>query len=165
VPPRERTVDAGFTLVETIMVTVLIGILGALAVTAFLNYARAADLEGSADDVVSILRTTAQQSLTEGRTVCVHFDDAADTYTVYRSSCAATSTVTTPTKQTRGPAVISSPSFVPANAATDVCFVGDDCAYFYPRGTASAGSVVVERPGGKTINIDVEGLTSRVVRD
>lgn len=155
--------DAGFTLAETMIVVVLMGVLGALSVTALVNYQRAADLEGTADDVVSVQRTTAQRSVTEGRTYCVRFDTAAGTYTVYRSTCAPASTVAVPAKETRGPAVLSSPAFTPAKS-TDVCQSGDDCAYFYPRGTGSPGTVVVQRPGGKSITISIEGLTSRVVR-
>jgi prepilin-type N-terminal cleavage/methylation domain-containing protein len=162
--PRGRQDDSGFTLVELMMVTVLMSVLGALSLTAFVNYQRAADLEGTADDVVSVLRTTAQRSVTEGRTYCVRFDTGASTYTVYRSTCGASSTVAVPTKDARGPAVVSSPSFAPADPVTDVCPTGDDCAYFYPRGTGSPGSVVVQRPGGKSITVTIEGLTSRVVR-
>lgn len=151
-------------MVEILVATVLMGLLGALSVAALVNYQRAADVQGSADDVVSTLRTLAQRSVTEGRTYCVQFDTSASSYTVYRSTCSSSSTVVVPTKQTRGPAVVSSPSFAPADPVTDVCPAGDDCAYFYPRGTGSPGSVVVERPGGESITITIEGLTSRVVR-
>ena len=43
-----------------------------------------------ADEVVSVLRTTAQRSLAEGRTHCVAFDTAAETWTVRRATCATT---------------------------------------------------------------------------
>jgi prepilin-type N-terminal cleavage/methylation domain-containing protein len=161
---RLNTEDSGgFTLVELLIVTVLMGMIGGAGLTAFAGYARNADLDGSANDVVSALRSAAQRSVTEGRTFCVAFDATANTYTVYRSSCASTSTIVTPAKQTRGPAILSSPSFTPANSTTDVCSA-DGCAYFYPRGTGSPGQVVVRRNGGRSITVTIEGLTSRVVR-
>jgi prepilin-type N-terminal cleavage/methylation domain-containing protein len=161
---RLSTADTGgFTLVELLIVTVLMGLVGVAGLTAFAGYARNADLDGSANDVVSALRSAAQRSVTEGRTFCVAFNTTANTYTVYRSSCASSSTVVGPAKRTRGPAVLSSPSFTPANSTTDVCS-SDGCAYFYPRGTGSPGQVVVRRSGGRSITVTIEGLTSRVVR-
>lgn len=159
-----QRMDPGFTLVELLIVTVLMSIIGALSLTALVNYQRAADVEGSADDLVSALRTAAQRSVTEGRTLCMRFDTVAHTYTVYRSTCSASSAVATPARKTRGPAVLNSASFAPAVPARDVCQTSNACAYFYPRGTGSPGQVVVQRPGGKSITITIEGLTSRVVR-
>ncbi len=89
---RTTRADEGFSLVELMVVTVLMTTVGTVALTALVGYQRAADLEGSADDVVSMLRTTAQRAVTEGRTYCVQFDTSADTYTLYRSSCSASST-------------------------------------------------------------------------
>lgn len=166
--PTTRTAasrtDAGFTLIELTVVTALMAILGTISMTAFVNYQRAADLEGTAEDVVSALRTTAQRSVTEGRTYCVSFDQSDRSYVVYRATCDAASPVAVPAKTARGPAELHTPSFAPADATSDVCTVGDGCAYFYPRGTGSPGSVVVHRPGGKSITVSIEGLTSRVVR-
>ena len=159
-----HSLDEGFTLIELMVVTVLMSVIGALSLTALVNYQRAADVEGSADDLVSALRTSAQRAVTEGRTFCMSFDVAANTYTVYRTSCSAASTVATPAKRTRGPAVLSAPSFAPALPSRDVCQTANACAYFYPRGTGSPGQVVVQRPDGKSITVKIEGLTSRVVR-
>ena len=156
--------SAGFSLVELLVVTVLIGIIGGAGLTALKGYTRNADVDGSAADVVSALRTTAQRSVTEGRTYCVRFDTAANTFTVYRSSCSSTSTQVVAPVRTRGPAVLVNPTFTPANSVRDVCQTAGACAYFYPRGTGSPGQVVVRRPGGRAITVTIEGLTSRVVR-
>lgn len=156
--------EGGFTLIELMVAVALMSVVGALSLTALVNYQKAADLEGSADDLVSALRTGAQRSVTEGRTFCMSFDTTTNSYTLYRSTCASTSLVALPAKRTRGPAVLSAPTFTPANSARDVCQVGSGCAYFYPRGTGSPGTVVVRRPDGKSITVTIEGLTSRVVR-
>lgn len=161
---RATSGDAGFTLIELTVVTALMSVIGALGLSALVNYQRAAQTEGTANDVVSALRTTAQRSVTEGRTYCVRFDTTAGTYTVYRSSCAATSAVALPARRTRGPVVLETPFFTPANPVKDVCFQASACAYFYPRGTGSPGQVVVRRVAGKAITVTIEGLTSRVVR-
>ena len=156
--------DAGFTLIELSLVTALMSVIGVLGLTAMTNYQRTAELEGSADDLVSALRSTAQQSVTEGRTLCMRFDVSNDTYTVFRSACTSTAVVAAPTRRTRGSVALHNPTFTPANATTDSCPTGNACAYFYPRGTGSPGEVVVRRPSGKSITITIEGLTSRVVR-
>ena len=162
---RVNTADAtGFSLVELLVVTVLIGVIGGAGLTALKGYSSNADLDGSANDVVSALRSTAQRSVTEGRTYCVQFNTAANTFAVYRSSCSSTSTRVGAPIRTRGPAVVASPSFTPANSVRDVCQAASACAYFYPRGTGSPGQVVVRRPGGRAITVTIEGLTSRVVR-
>jgi general secretion pathway protein H len=156
--------EAGFTLIELTVVVALMAVVGALSMTALVNYQKASELEGSADDLVSALRSTAQRSVAEGRTFCMSFDTTVNTYTLYRSACTTSAVAVASGKSTRGPALLGSPSFTPANAATDVCQVGAGCAYFYPRGTGSPGQVEVYRDGGASITITIEGLTSRVVR-
>lgn len=152
--------DRGFTLIEVMVTTVLMLIVGALAMSSLVGYARVQDHQGTADEVVSVLRTTAQRSLAEGRTHCVVFDTAAGTWTVRRTTCATTGTVVARGAARRA-VTLSSAAFT--LQPTHACPAGTSCVYFTPRGTASPGTVGVAR-GTDVITVTVEGLSSRVSR-
>ncbi len=152
--------DRGFTLVEVMVTTVLMVIVGALTMTSLVAYARAQDHQSSAEEVVSVLRTTAQRSLAEGRTHCVAFDTAAETWTVRRTTCAATGTVVGQGDARTG---ISLQAAAFTLQPTQACPGGASCVYFTPRGTASPGTVGIAR-AADVITVTVEGLSSRVSR-
>lgn len=151
--------DNGFTLIELMVTTVLMAIVGALTVTSLVGYARAQDHQSTADEVVSVLRTTAQRALSEGRTHCVSFDTAAGTWTVHRTDCAAGPVVGS--GDARSGIDLQSASFT--LQAAHSCSSGTSCVYFTPRGTASPGTVAIARDTD-VITVTVEGLSSRVSR-
>jgi prepilin-type N-terminal cleavage/methylation domain-containing protein len=159
-----RDADGGFTLIELLTAMVLAGILMTLGLFALRGYLLASRESGTASDIRSVLRLAAERSLSEGRTYCVSF--TATTWALYKADC------TVSTNKVNGPwsvpdsrislANVSFPapsSAVPGQATA--CSAASSCAYFYPRGTALAGSLLVTR-SGKTYTISVEGLTARV---
>ncbi len=155
--------DSGFTLIE-LLVTLSIGaVLTGLAGTSLAGWSASNAHKGTRDEVVSTLRVTAQQALTEGRTYCVAFQ-ADGSWKTYRKSCDSNGQqVSTGGANTAGSGVSSSFSYVAGLVSS--CTTGataSSCAYFYPRGTASAGTVTVTRSGKPTYVINVEQLTSRV---
>jgi hypothetical protein len=104
------------------------------------------------------MRQAQQQAVTEGRATCFEFDDAADTYSIYRGRCSESTR-----ELVRGPVAlaagvrISGPSFTSA-ASTQVPSVT-----FAARGTGSAGEVDITRDGSsKTYTLTVDWLTGRV---
>ena len=119
---------------------------------------------GTATDIRSALRNAGEQSLSEGRTYCVYF--TSTTWAVYKTSCTLSGNKVAGPNQVQDSSITLTAVAFPApsspipNQAT-ACPAPGRCAYFYPRGTALAGSLVVSRPG-KTYQIDVEGLTGRV---
>lgn len=151
--------DRGFTLIEVMVTTVLMLVVGALTMTSLVGYARAQDHQSTADEVVSVLRTTAQRSLAEGRTHCVAFDTAAETWTVHRTTCGAGPVVST--EDARPGISLQAASFT--LQAAQPCPAGASCVYFTPRGTASPGTIGIARDTD-VITVTVEGLSSRVSR-
>ena len=152
--------DRGFTLIEVLVTTVLMLLVGAVAMTSLVGYARVQDHQSTGDTVVSVLRTSAQRALAEGRTYCVSFDTAAETWQVRRTSCSATGPLVSSGRARTG-VDLAAAAFTAA--PTQPCPTSSACVYFTPRGTASPGSLNVVRETS-VITVTVEGLSSRVSR-
>lgn len=160
--------DAGFTLIELLVTMALLGILSATAVWGLRAYQHSQDESGSAHAVLSGLRNVAERAQSEGRTYCVSFDTATS-WSIWRYSCQAgwtsganTATQVATNQHLQGNSTITAISFA-AGVSVGTCSAGSNrCAYFYPRGTASAGSLSIGRPGNPTVyTVHVEGLTGR----
>ncbi len=151
-----RARAAGFTMIEVLTVIALLGIVMAFAVGGWASWARAHAQEGAAVRIEGTLRQAQQRAVTEGSSVCVLFNAAADTWSTFRGPCGATTTLLEgPTGLADHRLDLVSPSFA-SGAASGVTFT--------PRGSASAGSVLVTRVGAtKVWTIKVEGLTGRVL--
>lgn len=158
---RRTATDDGVSVVELLVTMSLMLVLAGVGITAFQHYAYVQDHRGTAEDIVSTLRTVAQRSLSEGRTYCVSFDTTADRWTVYRRECSAAGTVVDGGAAARGTVALDSPSFA-APVTPAPCPQTNACAYFYPRGTGSPGTVRVQRAGMTDLTVSVEGLTGRV---
>jgi len=159
-----RCDDSGVTLIELIVTLFLASILMTIGILAMHNYLLSNREASTAQDIRSTLRSASENSLSQGRTYCVYF--TATTWTVYKSSCSVAADKTAGPYTVDDPSItLSSISFIapgtPVPNQTTACPDASRCAYFYPRGTALAGSVVVTR-GSKNYTISIEGLTSRV---
>ena len=161
-PHRAR--DAGTTLLELVVTMSIASVLMSLGLYSARSYLIAHRESGTATDIRSALRNAGEQSLSEGRTYCVYF--TSTTWAVYKANCTISGKKVTGPNAVQDPSITLSSVSFPAPASplpnqTTACPAAGRCAYFYPRGTALAGSLVVSRPG-KTYQIDVEGLTGRV---
>lgn len=147
---------AGFTMIEVLTVITLLGIVMTLAIGGWVGWARAHAQEGAATRIEGTLRQAQQRAVTEGSSVCVLFDAAADTWRTFRGPCGATTTLLAgPNGLADNQLDLVSPSFA-SGAPNGVTFT--------PRGSASAGSVQITRVGAtKVWTIKVEGLTGRVL--
>jgi type II secretion system protein H len=159
--------SSGFTLVEMLVVMVIAGLIMSTAAWSFLSYQRAHEQNSTAMEVTSTMRNAAERSLSEGRTYCVYFNTTTQTYDTYRQDCTDTTKRVSRAKPDSSRVLLATPAFpAPSPAIVNQvtpCPVAGRCAYFYPRGTALAGTVKVTRTGSaKAYTITVEGLTSRV---
>src|SRR4051812_22048885 len=151
------------------LITLSIGsVLMAIATWGMRAYLIANREGNTARDIRSALRNAGEQALSEGRTYCVYF--TATTWTAYRSDCTVAANKTSGPFQVEDTSItLTSVSFpapapLPPPAVTTqntACPQTGQCAYFYPRGTALAGSLTVSRPG-KTYTITLTELTARV---
>lgn len=157
-PVRSSRREAGFTLIEVMVTMAIASALMAVGVFGFTNWQRTSQQRGTAQELVSALRSTAVRAVSEGRTYCVDFDNATTkVYAVYRVSC-STGTLARGGARTAGPQVS-----LTTNVTSAPCTAGHKCIYFYPRGTATPATVnVTSSTRSKVYIITVEGLTARV---
>ena len=156
-PTRPR--DAGFTLIEVMVTIMLFGIVVAIAVNGSRSWSLAHEQSGTARTLQSVLRQAQQRAVTEGKAVCVTFDVASDSYTVFRGACddPAKTRVKGPMSASSSKVHLTTPAFT-SPSGTPGAAVG-----FTARGTAWPGQVKVTRDGStKTYVLSVEGLTGRV---
>ncbi len=148
--------DSGFTLVELAVAMVIFGALLSLAVPGWSNYQRNQEGVSASREIVSVLRNAQMRATAEVATYRVDVDLAARTLTVHRYDGAVYVQLRTSAldgQQLR----VDEAGFIDKLGATTTS------AYFYPRGTASPGKVVVSRAGHPVKHvIKVEGLTGRV---
>lgn len=160
---RVRGRSEGFTLIETLVAMSIAGILMATAVWGMHGYLVSSREQGTAADIRSSLRNASERALSEGKTYCVKF--TSTTWSTYQHDCTVAADLVEGPISVDDPSITLSPSFVapttPVTNESTACPTTSSCAYFYPRGTALAGTVTVAR-SGKTYTITVERLTSRV---
>lgn len=158
-PPTAREAHAGFTLVEMCWAMAIFFILAAIAVGPMTRWV-AGERQGSTSSALTaLLRETQQRAVTEGRAMCVDFDITAQTYAVLRGTCGTVGAVTLqgPIRPDTGVRVDSAVFSTGGSTADGVTF--------YPRGTATPGSLTVTRTGSTRVDtLTVEGLTGRVSR-
>lgn len=154
---HSRSLEHGFTLIELMVSMVLVGLLMSLATGGWLSYRKSIEHRGSAQELVSALRNAQQASIAEAVTYCVKIDAVTRSYRLYKFDC-GTGTPVRPTAFTQSSRVtLTEPGFVQLDGATA------STVSFFPRGSATRGSVKVKRAGAdKTYTISVEGLTGRV---
>jgi len=149
--------DSGFTLIELMVTMLIASTLMSIGAFGFTNWQRTSQQRGTAQELVSALRNTAQRSVSEGRTYCVGL--TAQSYVVSRGVSCITGTVAPGGARTASAKV--SLSVPPTGAGS--CPAASQCIYFYPRGTASPATVnVTSSARSKVYTITVEGLTARV---
>ncbi|WP_148611631.1 pilus assembly FimT family protein [Nocardioides rubriscoriae] len=150
--------DAGFTLVELMVAMALFGVLSAMAVSGTRSLVAAEGQRGTADAVASTIRNAQVRAVTEGVSMCLSFDTAADTYTLSRFACGTTTQkINGPVKVEDGRVDITSAAFTAPDGSVSSGIT------FRPAGSAYPGTLKIARSGStKVYTLTVEGLTGRV---
>lgn len=148
--------DAGVTLIELAVAVVVLAILIGLTNTGWGRYRESQEAVSASGEVVSVLRNAQMRATAEATTYRVDVDPVARTLTVHRYDGAGY-VQRARTTLGGGSLRVDEASFSDKTGAVTTS------AYFYPRGTASPGRVVVGREGSGTPRvITIEGLTGRV---
>ena len=164
--------SAGFTLLELLTVITIGGLLMTAAVSGMFGLARAQQQSATSESLLSTMRAAQANAQAEGRAYCVRFDTTT-TWSTWRYSCDPAE-VTTPSSplqvnngKTDGTAYLANVAVAAsvvsglARSCPSAPVLG--CAFFYPRGIASSGSVQVKRPSsGSTYTLNIVGITGRV---
>lgn len=165
--------DAGFTLIELAVAMVLMGVILGLAIGPFTSYRRAQQERAAVRDIQGVLRETQSRSVAEECIYRVTFSpsttnsSAARAYVIQKKETAGRCDLSTGTWTTKESRTIDSTAVWVKSASFDNLAADADVTagsvYFYPRGTASPGSLTIMRSNGsKTYAVTVEGLTGRV---
>lgn len=136
--------DSGVTLIEVLVTIALMGAMMAIAVAGYNRWAQASQQSGTARELQTLLRSTQQRAITEGRDMCVQLADAS--YSVFRGSCSGT--------PIQGPI---------ATNGSGVSLSGASSVTFRSRGTATPATITVSRAdSSKHYTVTVDQLTGRV---
>ena len=157
--PGRGVSAAGFTLVELCWTMAIFAIVAATGVVSLHGWQAGSRQTATTSSLEALFREVQQRAVTEGRTLCVDFDLPAQSWSVLRGACGSSGQVLMqgPLRPESGTRVDSA-SFA-AGASTV------DAATFYPRGTATPGTLTVTRTGSERVDtLVIEGLTGRVSR-
>lgn len=148
----------GITMVELLVGMLIVTMLSGLSVSGWSRYQKTVEHKGAAQEIVSTLRNAQQRSLAEAVTYCVSFDVPNRSYQLSKFGCGSAGIPIGSAKKTQSNRVeLRAPTFQQSSGGTA------STVLFYPRGSATKGSVVVARSGSsKAYTITVEGLTGRV---
>lgn len=172
--PTVRANEKGFTLVELLAVLALTTVLLTVGASALGHYWRGRALTGARDAVAAQMKLAQQKSFSESYPTIygVRFEKGSNRWALVRynattATCNVMSqfqldgvTIATDAAVTdfpEGPAATACRNASPGAAAAN------EIAFFYPRGTASGGTVGLTSPSlGKTSRLSVNATTGRV---
>ena len=147
--------DSGFTLLELMVTMTLVGVLVAIAAAPYRSYQQAQDHLATTRKVVATLRNAQVRAVAEDSTYRVTIATDGRSWTRERLVSGTW----------REPLRFSADTHIVLRNAEFLQPDGARAAavYFYPRGAATKGQLVVARESrSKTYTVTVEGLTARV---
>src|SRR3712207_4782377 len=150
--------EEGFTLLELLVTMTILGVVLAIAVAPYKNYQRAQAHQNTTRLVVATLRNAQVSAVAENATYRVTFAADGKSWQAARLVSGTTwDVVGAPGRSNDTEVFVRDLSFRQQDGTLGTT------VYFYPRGSATKGSLVVARDGRtKVYTVTVEGLTARV---
>lgn len=141
----------GFSLIELIIVVAIIGIMGTIAASTFQSYVNNSNLRTAARDLASDMANTKQRAVSEGLTYRMTINTGNNSYTIEQGNAAGTAFTVLTTKR---------PTAFGANLTINSTNYASNIIYLRPRGTTSAGNIVLQNSRGSTATI-TSNITGR----
>ena len=147
----------GVTLMELVIVAVIVGVMSALAVPSFLNYASKMEAKGTARNIVSTLRMARSKAISERVSYGVHFDAGNRRYTFFKDKG-------NPTQYDAGTDSLISQVALDRDVNYGInTFTNAAVVFKTDGGASSSGDMqILPGSGGFTYNINVLASTGRV---
>jgi prepilin-type N-terminal cleavage/methylation domain-containing protein len=147
-----RRQQAGFTLMEIMLVVGIIGIITAIATPMFLSYYQGAQVRVAAEEVATFLNQGRQLAIAQNSLICVHITTTAMHY--HLGTCAAGATWTGPGTDASGNiAVPAGITLSPTNVEVIFNYLGGS--------PAGATYTITHTPSAKSLHV-VVNLSGRV---
>jgi type II secretion system protein H len=145
----------GFTLIETMIVLGIIGVVSAIALFGWRGYQDNANLRTAAREIMADIAICKKKAVSEGLQYRITFSLTLNNYQIERGTASGTPYTTV---QTKSPTVFGAGSGLAVNSAN---FAGAPLILFFTRGTISPGTVVLRNRKGSlaTITINFTGKT------
>ncbi len=153
--PSKPQRDEGFTLIEVMTSILLLSLLMAIAVGPFKSFQEARAHKETSRLVVGAMRNAQVSAVAESMRYRVAVTGGGKSLTVYQAPAAGP-------EVKRGTYEVADQRITLVDAAFTSSAGTSTSAYFYSRGSATAGQLLVTRKDHPSINIVVEGLTGRV---
>ena len=148
----------GVTLMELVIVAVIIGVMSALAVPSFLNYASKMEAKGTARDIVSTMRMARSKAISERVQYGIFFDPGNRGYTFFKDK------VTPANFQFEvGDSIIVRDTLDRDVNYGGNTFTNTTVVFKTDGGASSSGDMqILPKSGGFTYNVNVLASTGRV---
>ena len=164
--------EHGFTLLELVVVIAITGMLLALTAGALRYFWLVRSIQGAQDQVITQMKEAQQRSSSESApwVYGVRFHKGTPTWGVVRYHSSANACASVNTMTFDAGVIVADTTDFPDVTVTTACrnafpnaSPDYEVAFFYPRGSATAGSVKLTLPSlGRTRTVNVSAVTGRV---
>lgn len=170
-PSKMRDKERGFSILELIVAMGVTALLLTLGAGALRNYWFTQSLFGGRDELTSEFRRLQEQAVAETHPLMfgIRFRVGSSEWDAVRYDPDTTTCSVETDQRFSGGVTVSAADFAETAEATTVCrtqlagAATDEFAFFFPRGTATGGTVTIQQPElGRSASLTVTPITGRV---